>query len=91
METPSIPDNDGEFCWEMDVDLKFRLEEHLVFIVVFNPLFEFNKKKKKKFLYILFSTFSLLVSPGMNLYYPTSPPILSFFKLDIWMIFTLFQ
>lgn len=33
-ETPSIPNNDGEFCWELDVELVFSLEELLVFIVV---------------------------------------------------------
>lgn len=32
-ETPSSPDNDGEFCRELDVELQFRLEERHVFIV----------------------------------------------------------
>lgn len=31
METPSIPDSDGELCWEFDVELKSRLEERHVF------------------------------------------------------------
>lgn len=34
METPSIPDTDGEFCWELDVEIGFRLEERHVFIIV---------------------------------------------------------
>lgn len=34
METPSIPDKVGGFCWELDVELQFRLEECHVFIVV---------------------------------------------------------
>lgn len=33
METPSIADNDGEFCWELDVGLEFRLEERHVFVL----------------------------------------------------------
>lgn len=31
MEFPSIVDNNGEFCWELDVELDFRLEECHVF------------------------------------------------------------
>lgn len=34
METPFIPDSDGEFCWELDVELELRLEERHVFMVV---------------------------------------------------------
>lgn len=31
METPLLPDSDGEFCWELDVEPEFRLEERHVF------------------------------------------------------------
>ena len=34
METPFIPDIDGEFCWELDVELEFRLEQCQAFMVV---------------------------------------------------------
>lgn len=27
MEIPSIPDNDGEFCCELDVEIEFSLEQ----------------------------------------------------------------
>ena len=33
METPFIPDSDGEFCWELDVEWEFRLEELHVFTI----------------------------------------------------------
>lgn len=33
METPSIPDNDGEFCCEMDVEVEFILQVDNSFIV----------------------------------------------------------
>ncbi len=45
METPSIPDSDGEICWELDVELEFRLEERRVFIVVWKLQLGLDTKK----------------------------------------------
>lgn len=54
METPFIPDNDGEFCWELDVELKFRLEERHVFILVWK--FQLGHGTEE-FLHFSFPTF----------------------------------
>lgn len=45
METPSIPDNDGEVCWELDVELEFRLQECHVFIVVWKLQLVLDRKE----------------------------------------------
>lgn len=54
METPSIPDNDGEFCWELDVELEFRLEEQTVFLVLWKFQLDLDTKES---LHISFTTF----------------------------------
>lgn len=54
METPSIPDTDGEFCWELDVELELRLEERHVFILVWKLQLGLDTKEQ---LYFLFPTF----------------------------------
>lgn len=54
METPFIPDNDGEFCWELDVELEFRLEERHVFMVVWKLQLGLDTKE---FIHFPFPTF----------------------------------
>lgn len=49
METPSFPDNDGEFCWELDVELEFRLEERHVFTVCMEIAAGFSYKEVTTF------------------------------------------
>lgn len=49
METPSIPDNDGEFCWELDVEIQFRLEECHVFTVCMEIAAHTNKLLNSSF------------------------------------------
>lgn len=64
METPSIPDNDGEFCWELDVELEFRLEEQTVFLVLWKFQLDLDTKES---LHISFTSFLSLNSPGYTL------------------------
>lgn len=50
METPLIPDSDGEFCWELDVELELRLEERHVFMVVWKLQLGLDSEKVLHFL-----------------------------------------
>lgn len=45
METPSIPDSDGKFCCEMDVEVEFILQVHNIFIVALNLQLGLDTKK----------------------------------------------
>lgn len=87
METPSISDNDGEFCWEMDVELGFRLEERHVFTVCMEIA---AGSSCKEFTTFLIPTFYRQIREFKACRLPrTKKPsqlVFSFSEFDIWMI-----